>query len=244
MPKVSEAHLEARRGQILKAACRCFARSGIGETSIQDICHEAKLSVGAVYRYFRSKGQIIEAIAQLGRENTRDHFASIDTGGEPIDRLTALLSAALRFLETDAGQESTRFNVRFWSEGLHSSKIRELLVEGVPYACEPFVKSVREGQQLGIIDTGLHAESVARVLIALHMGLSVMKTLDPDVDLGRCIKVIAALISGSFVTPEQREPTSPMKQSVDTHQPGSDIGQLSARQKGAKLGDSKRRSKR
>ena len=63
MPKVSEAHLEARRGQILKAACRCFARGGIGETSIQDICHEAKLSVGAIYRYFRSKGQIIEAIA-------------------------------------------------------------------------------------------------------------------------------------------------------------------------------------
>jgi AcrR family transcriptional regulator len=212
MPKVSEAHLEARRGQILKAACRCFARGGIGETSIQDICHEAKLSVGAIYRYFRSKGQIIEAIAQLGRENTREYFASIDTGGGPIDRLTGLLSGALRVLETEAGQESTRFNVRFWSEGLHSSKIRELLVEGVPSACEPFVESVREGQRLDIIDTGLHAETVARVLIALHMGLSVMKTLDPNVDLGRCITVIAALIGGAFLTPEQRERTSPKTQ--------------------------------
>jgi len=224
MPKVSEAHLDARRGQILKAACRCFARSGISETSIQDICHEAKLSVGAVYRYFRSKEQIIEAIAQLGRENTSDFFASNDPGGEHINRLTGLLCGALRFLETDAGQEGTRLNVRFWTEGLHSSKIRELLVEGVLHACEPFVRSVREGQQLGIIDTGLHAESVARLLIALHMGLSVMKTLDPDVDLGRCIEAIAALIEGTFVTPQQRERTSPKTQSSDTHPPDSDIG--------------------
>lgn len=224
MPKVPEAHLEARRRQVLKAACRCFARSGISETSIRDICQEAKLSVGAIYRYFRSKEQIVEAIAQLGRENTSDFFASVDAGGEHIDRLTGLLCGALRFLETEAGQESTRFNVRLWSEALDSSKIRELLVEGVPCACEPFVRSVREGQELGIIDTGLHAESVARVLIALHMGFSVMKALDPNVDLARCIEAIVALIEGTFVTPQQRERTSPKTQSPGTHPPDSDRG--------------------
>ena len=55
MPKVSDAHVEARRQQILEAASACFARQGFHQTSVQDICKEAGLSAGAVYRYFPGK---------------------------------------------------------------------------------------------------------------------------------------------------------------------------------------------
>lgn len=55
MPKVSDAHLEARREQILDAAEACFSREGFHQTSMQDICREAELSPGAVYRHFSSK---------------------------------------------------------------------------------------------------------------------------------------------------------------------------------------------
>jgi AcrR family transcriptional regulator len=55
MPKVTEAHLEARRQQILDAALACFSRRGFHQSTMQDICQEAELSPGAVYRYFRSK---------------------------------------------------------------------------------------------------------------------------------------------------------------------------------------------
>ena len=54
MPKVSEAHVEARKQQIMDAAKTCFSRQGFHQTSIQDICREAELSPGAVYRYFDS----------------------------------------------------------------------------------------------------------------------------------------------------------------------------------------------
>ena len=61
MPKVSEAHIEARRQQILEAANACFSRQGFHQSSVQDICREAGLSPGAVYRYFPSKEHIIAA---------------------------------------------------------------------------------------------------------------------------------------------------------------------------------------
>ena len=60
---MSEEHLERRRQQILDAARACFIRKGFHETSMQDIFAEANLSAGAVYRYFKSKNEIIEAIA-------------------------------------------------------------------------------------------------------------------------------------------------------------------------------------
>ncbi|WP_433298212.1 TetR/AcrR family transcriptional regulator [Actinoplanes sp. CA-030573] len=63
MPRVSEEHLTARREQILAAARVCFLSKGLHNTSMQDLIQEAGLSVGAVYRYFRSKNEIIAAIA-------------------------------------------------------------------------------------------------------------------------------------------------------------------------------------
>ncbi|MCH8191827.1 MAG: helix-turn-helix transcriptional regulator [Chloroflexi bacterium] len=50
MPKITQAHLEARRQQILDAAFACFARQGFRQTTMQDIFREADLSAGAMHR--------------------------------------------------------------------------------------------------------------------------------------------------------------------------------------------------
>src|SRR5580765_1646852 len=70
MPKVLPEYLEQRREQILDAAAACFARRGFHQTTMQDICEEAELSPGALYRYFRSKEELIEGMcARSGGEN-------------------------------------------------------------------------------------------------------------------------------------------------------------------------------
>jgi len=63
MPKVTDAHRESRREQILIAAWKCFSRNGFHSTSMADVIAEAGLSAGAVYLYFRSKDDIIVAVA-------------------------------------------------------------------------------------------------------------------------------------------------------------------------------------
>ena len=63
MPKVTDEHRESRREQILIAAWKCFARNGFHSTSMADVIAEADLSAGAVYLYFRSKDEIIVAVA-------------------------------------------------------------------------------------------------------------------------------------------------------------------------------------
>jgi AcrR family transcriptional regulator len=64
MPKVAQAHLDARRQQILDAARSRFASHGFARTSIADIVAESGLSNGAIYRYFASKDEIIAAICE------------------------------------------------------------------------------------------------------------------------------------------------------------------------------------
>ena len=63
MPKVTAAHRESRREQILLAAWKCFSSNGFHSTSMADVIREAGLSAGAVYLYFRSKDDIIVAVA-------------------------------------------------------------------------------------------------------------------------------------------------------------------------------------
>ena len=68
MPKVSQAHLDARRQQIVDAARARFASHGFARTSMADIVTESGLSNGAIYRYFASKDDIVVAVCEQSSE--------------------------------------------------------------------------------------------------------------------------------------------------------------------------------
>ncbi|WP_405587834.1 TetR/AcrR family transcriptional regulator [Streptomyces sp. NBC_01190] len=68
MPRVSQAHLDARRQQIVDAARARFASHGFARTSMADIVTESGLSNGAIYRYFASKDEIVVAVCEQGTD--------------------------------------------------------------------------------------------------------------------------------------------------------------------------------
>ena len=198
MPKVTDAHVEARRNQILQAACSCFSRRGFHKTTVRDICDEAGLSTGAVYGYFKSKDEIVEAMAALGRENTRNLLFSAATSDESPRALAQVLEAAVGFLNSEQARESTRLDVRLWGEGLHTPRIRELFVRALAELAEPFAEIVRRGQQRGEITGAFDPEMAARIFIAIGLGLTVQKALDPESDFGGCTEVLSSLLTGTF----------------------------------------------
>lgn len=88
MPKVTAEHRESRREQILLAAWKCFSRNGFHSTSMADVIREANLSAGAVYLYFRSKDEIIVAVATQvfgGIQGRLTEFAQHDPPPSPGD---------------------------------------------------------------------------------------------------------------------------------------------------------------
>jgi AcrR family transcriptional regulator len=67
-----------RRAEILAAAQRCFVRSGFHGASMQEICAEAGMSPGNLYRYFPSKEALMAGIAERDRAEVAQQFASAD----------------------------------------------------------------------------------------------------------------------------------------------------------------------
>lgn len=200
MPKVTQSHLAARREQILLAACKCFSRSGFHGTTIRDICREAGLSAGAVYAYFKSKDDILEAIAELGRRNTRTLLESARSAVPAHEALAEVLGGAIRAFDSEESLDGARLAVRLWAEAIHTPRLRALFLEAMPNACAPFADIVREGQARGEISAGLDVDGVARLLVALCLGLQVQKALDPDTSLAGTADVISSLMSGTFTT--------------------------------------------
>ena len=58
MPIVSEEHKRQKRNHILMSAQHCFAKKGYDITSMDQLVHHSGLSRGAIYNYFKSKGEI------------------------------------------------------------------------------------------------------------------------------------------------------------------------------------------
>ncbi len=206
MPKVTEEHVEARRNQIVVAACKCFSRKGFRQTTVREICEEAKLSAGAVYGYFKSKDEITEALAEVGRRNTRAMLESTLVDGETaLQSIERVLTAAIGFVDSEAAGESLRLDVGLWGEAVHVPLIRKLLVEAMASTAGLFVDLVRRGQQRGEIAAELDPDGVARVLVAQVMGLIVQKTMDPEIDLGGCSTAVSALLDGRFAVERSNE---------------------------------------
>src|ERR1700739_4158636 len=120
MPRLSEKTREKRRQHILTSAWRCFSRDGFHATSIEDVIAATGMSSSAVYRYFRSKEEIIRASAEIGVERVRDIFVALlerDPCPTPAQTL-ALLVTELHTRTDNPEYDMTRIALQTWARAV------------------------------------------------------------------------------------------------------------------------------
>lgn len=198
MPKVTEAHLEARRQQILEAALTCFARTGFHRTTMQDICQQAGLSPGALYRYFGSKEEIIQELAEESRRRNVALIQSIRERDDTLQIVDELSGVFFSWLDKPEAYAANCLDVELWAEALRNRRILEILRRSLDSHRQPFTEIIRRAQERGEINPSLEADAVARVMVSLFMGLVLQKGLEPEVDVWRYVAVVKAMMGGAF----------------------------------------------
>jgi len=195
MPKVTVEHLNARRAQIMEAARVCFGRRGFARSTIQDICKEAGLSPGAIYRYFKSKDDIVFAIGDESREMVLAMIEEMKGRHTALEILNLIGERFFGLLAQPAADPAILVYPELWAETLRNAEMREHALRSLGAWRDALATLIEKGQAEGIFDREIDPKACAMVLIATFEGLQLQLVRNPElVDARRFYDTMRGLI--------------------------------------------------
>lgn len=201
MPKISDQKRESRRQQILEAALACFSEDGFHQTGMADIVKRSGLSHGAVYLYFQSKDDLIEALADDRHRREAVLNSVVQGARDPLEGLRALTGVYAQWLTDPAGEARRRVGIHGWAEALRNRRVRASVVEGIDMPRAVIVALIERAQHDGQFKRDVSADAIARILIAMFQGFVLQKSWGQDFDVGACMAAADELLGGLQTKP-------------------------------------------
>lgn len=182
MARVTEAHVEARRNQILDAAWSCFAKRGYHQTTMQDIATDAGISAGAIYRYYASKEAVLAAITERNTERYAELLADIRSEAkEPMDVLDAIGQTMLATFEDPLFEMNTRLDIEIRPETLRNEVLRERSRQQLEFWRKSLVVLLQEARDKGELRKDIDIDTFVVLAIAAYDGLRGWGLIDPAI---------------------------------------------------------------
>jgi AcrR family transcriptional regulator len=190
MPKVSQSYLNARRSQILEAAIVCFSREGFHRTTIQNIVKQSKLSPGAIYNYFESKEEIIEAIAN--ERHAKEHVLLTEARKESdvASVLKRIRDAFFGELRNPKERLRRRVGIQLWAEAQRNPGILKIVRRGVNGPHKLLKAIISDAQRRKEISDEVDPDAAARFMIAAFQGFVLLLEWDSQIKVEPYIQLL------------------------------------------------------
>ena len=195
VPRLTDQTRAQRRQHILSSAWRCFSRDGFHVTSMDQVVAETGMSSSAVYRYFRSKEELIHASAEEGVAKVRGIFLALldsDPCPTPAETLTHLV-AELHSRTDNQEYDLTRIALQTWAEALRdpalNKRTRRLYLDTLDHIAQLAARWRDDGYIPADSDT----RAVAATVFSLMHGLIVMHHLVTDISADALLSGIGLL---------------------------------------------------
>ena len=198
---------EEKRGLIIGAAAKVFARRGFASTLMAEIAIEAGIGKGTLYEYFDSKEDLFFAVFEWFVKATEaEAKVSISAlGGSASERLGALSDS----LMSSWAQMEDMYSLvmEFWSASA-SSQMRERFKQAFKNGYSDFRQIVstliREGIERGEFQPHVDIESVAAALVGTWDALLLQAWFDDDFNpLTAARGFMTVVINGLTATPRK-----------------------------------------
>ena len=173
MARTEEQNERIRRNtkaRIHSAAIQCFSQNGFGSTTTQDLAARAEISVGLLYRHYKTKEELFDALADeaiLGHKQMIEKIKSLP----PLQAISILAEDIVD--ELSKGYEFSQF-MGIMLQNL-SNKQRQ--------ANEQFIMSIakiiEQGQRKKVFIKG-NPLQLAQFLVSIFQGLSSTQLLLKD----------------------------------------------------------------
>src|SRR5215471_710317 len=165
-----------RRDDILAAAQRCFVRAGFHGASMQDICAEAGMSPGNLYRYFPSKEALIAGIAERDRAEVAQAFADADLS----HGLFNVLEGMVRHYFAEHPRERVLLCTEVMAEARRHPEIARISSSFDADVRKWLIGLLRAAAERGDIPHDLDFDGVVTLLMLIADGVWWRRALDPE----------------------------------------------------------------
>ena len=164
---------EKRKNQILEAAILVFSKKGFEGSTTKEIAKKAKVSEGTIFRYFKTKKEILIHMLNILVERTLfDFVEQIESGSESEEVIKGLLKHHYRFMANN--QDLIKiliFEVQFHKE-LKEKFYNDVLNQIIEFTSNVIAEIIP--------DNDIPARTVAETMIGIFMGLTLMHTFKGD----------------------------------------------------------------
>lgn len=160
---------------ILNSAIKVFSKKGFEAARMEDIAKTAKLSVGGVYWYYKSKEEIIIAIMeQLLDRDMKDLRALLEAEGTVHARLETYIA-----LSVESVQECVPITFELYSLAHRNAKVKNHIrayLRTYHNMLEQFIQQGVDRKEF----KSVNAREAALTLAALYEGTLELSMLDPE----------------------------------------------------------------
>ncbi len=181
-----------RRAEILDAAERCFARSGFHRASMQDICAEAAMSPGNLYRYFPSKEALIAGICERNRADAVDSFNHVNDAPDFFEALAGLAQYHL----VDRTDVEVSICAEIMAESRRHPEIARIYLTIEDEVRERISAMLSLAAKRGEIRDDVDIDAVAGLLLAIGDGMSWRRSVDPKFSAELALPLVLKMVHG------------------------------------------------
>ncbi len=161
---------------------------------MQDVIGEAGLSVGAVYRYFKSKDEIIEAIAEQYASAIGGVLATVVAN--PDRSLVESMQAAIGVMDANSGPDGPiRIAVQVWAEAVRDAHAAATAKTFFTRFRQNFVRLARRAVTSGELPADANPEAIGAVLFSTVMGYGLQRVLTGSPSRGAYATALGDLLA-------------------------------------------------
>ncbi len=179
--------------RIMDAAKICFVRSGFQGASMQQICAEAGMSPGALYRYFPSKEAMVEAICEADRQQDTDCFIALLENPSVVDGLVEGALAHMRHVHESG---NARLFAEIRAESMRNDAIREISERCRGPVAEQIGSQLQGAIARGEIDPPVDLGTLMAAIMAIGEGMALNDLPALGVPFDKLETIIRAMVVG------------------------------------------------
>jgi AcrR family transcriptional regulator len=156
---------QVRREQIAEAALSLVASRGVRRLSIASIARRVGLVPSGIYRHFRNKGEVLDAVLDLVEKRLQANVqAAKEESADPLERLRGMLVRHVQFIREGRAVPRIIFSDEaFGDHPQRKARVCQILTDYLA----ALAASVRQGQQQGRIRAEADAETIALLFLGI-----------------------------------------------------------------------------